>query len=186
MRTFCRSIFILCVLAVNLLVAGITFEVTDLGLDSSGDPLFRYTYVLSGLPLTQFTEVDLRFDPDLYGTLSNPVAPADYDVLVLQPNNPPGVPGDYKPLSLVPNPTQAGLFSVDFTFFGPGPPGSQPFFINQYDPNFMLINSVGPSFTTPANPAVVPEPGTLLLVGAALLIAGLARRFRNRTCQRVA
>jgi hypothetical protein len=130
------------------------------------------------------TEVDIRFDPALYGELSNPVAPPDFDVLILQPNNPPGVPGDYKPLALIDNPSQSGLFSVDFTFLGPGMPGSQPFFINQYDDQFMLIDSDGPFFTTPvSNPGVVPEPATLTLVGATLLIAGVARRFRIRTCK---
>src|SRR5687768_7485487 len=151
MHTFCRLTLVLCVLTSNLLSAGITFEVTDLGVSGSGDPLFRYTYVLDGLTLLKNTEVDIRFDPALYGELSNPVAPPDFDVLILQPNNPPGVPGDYKPLALIDNPSQSGLFSVDFTFLGPGRPGSQPFFINQYDDQFMLIDSDGPFFTTPVS-----------------------------------
>src|SRR5688572_3705843 len=119
MHTFCRLTLILGVMAVNVLCAGITFEVSDAGLTQSGDSVYRYTYTLSGFTFQENMELDIRFDPALFSSLSNPVAPVDFDTLILQPNNPPGAFGDYKPLALIDNPSLSGLFSVDFTLIGP-------------------------------------------------------------------
>jgi hypothetical protein len=102
------------------------------------------------------------------------MAPDDFDVLLLQPDNPPGSPGVYSALALVDNPL-LGPFSVDFTFLGSGAPGAQPFFINQLDASGNLVSSEGGS-TTP-----IPEPATVVFGFITLLTAGLARSTASRT-----
>jgi hypothetical protein len=174
MRIFYRLVIITGILAINLLSATIGFDVSVVGTTGTGETLYRYNYFLDMLNLQQNMEVDIRFDPALYGVLSNPVAPGDFDVLILQPNNPPGTFGDYSVLALVNNPSLAGPFSVDFTFPGAGFPGSQPFFINLIDPVTGAITPIDSGFTTPVGSAV-PEPGTLGLGCAALLTTILTR-----------
>jgi hypothetical protein len=183
MRTLCRLVIITGILAINLLSGTIEFDVSIVGTTGSGETLYRYVYSLDQLTLQKDMEVDIRFDSALYGVLSNPVAPGDFDVLILQPDNPPGVPGDYSALALVDNPTVSGLFSVDFTFTGLGAPGSQPFFINLIDPLSGAITPIDSGFTTSPG-AVVPEPGTLgfgcAAIVTSILARALARSVRDR------
>jgi len=177
MRTLCRLLIITGILAVNLLSATIEFDVSIVGTAPGGETLYRYIYLLEnlGVPVQENTEIDIRFDPGLFGMLLNPVAPPEFDVLLLQPNNPPGTFGDYSILALTDNPPLAGPFSVDFTFTGPGTPGSQPFFINLIDPVSGAITPIDSGTTTPAGGTVVPEPGTLSFGCAAFVTAILAR-----------
>jgi len=184
MRTLYRLVIITGILAINLLSATIEFDVSVVGTTGSGETLYRYIYSLDQLTLQQNMEVDIRFDPALYGELLNPLAPADFDLLILQPNNPPGTFGDYSVLALVNNPAVNGLFSVDFTFTGPGMPGSQPFFINLIDPVSGAITPIDSGVTTAAG-AVVPEPGTLSFGCAALLTTILARALKRAARARV-
>src|SRR5579884_2923537 len=98
-------------------------QVSELGTNSSGEAEGRYTYFVSDLTLQSTQELDFRFDPALFDMISNPVADAAFSTLVLQPNNPPGVHGDYTLTPVADGTTVTGPFSIDFTYIGPGLPG---------------------------------------------------------------
>jgi hypothetical protein len=168
-----RWLPVLIVSVAGALSAGtIQFQVTPLG-----GNLFQYNYSLSGITFQANEELDIRFDPSLYSNLSNGVAPSGFSVGLLQPNNPPGVFGDYSALALVNNPSTAGPFSVRVMFSGQGQPGSQPFFLNLFDPNGAFIASAGAGNTSAVGS--VPEPASFTMsVFAFLLLAALwmARR----------
>jgi hypothetical protein len=168
-------------LAAGSLSAGqIGFQVTPLGGNS-----FEYDYFLSGFTFQANQELDIRFDPSLYGALvtSSGVAPSGYQVTLLQPSNPLGTFGDYSAYALIDNPSTAGPFSVRFTFTGGGQPGPQPFFVNQYDQNGFLSSTIASGLTVPepsGTGSEVPEPASLTLTGAALLLGGLWSVGRRR------
>jgi hypothetical protein len=159
----------------RLAAANVAFDITSLGTNH-----YRYSYVVSGIQFQVNQELDIRFDPALYGTLSNGVAPAGFDLLLLQPNNPPGVSGDYSALSLVNNPSLSGTFSVEVVFLGNGTPGAQPFFINQLDANGSLLSVVTSGNSSSAAGGSVPEPAGWTLAGAGFLLGGLWRAVRRR------
>jgi hypothetical protein len=177
MRTLCLLVLGLAVPCGIASAASVGYEVTDLGGND-----FRYSYTFTGVTLQAQQEIDIRFDPALFGLLSNAVAPPQFDLLVLQPNNPPGSFGDYSVLSLINSPDLTGTFSVDVEFLGTGKPGSQPFFINQYDAAGALILSTPGGSTkplVPGDPGDVPEPATLWLTVGSLIAA------RSRTVRRL-
>ena len=157
-------------LGTNLLADAIEFQVTSIGLSS-----YRYTYFVSNTTFELDQVLDIRFDPTLYGTLSNGVAGSDFFVLLLQPNTPPGTFGDYNAEALANNPSLAVPFSVDFIFHGSGQPGAQPFFIDQFDAkgNFVSVLDSGST-------AEVPEPRSVWLAGVVFLIILSALRRRSR------
>src|SRR5437764_919742 len=64
----------------NLAAANVSFDITNLGQN-----LYRYNYTVSGIQFQVNQELDIRFDPAKYGTLSNGIAPAGFDLLLLQP-----------------------------------------------------------------------------------------------------
>src|ERR1700730_12481356 len=107
-----RLVILTGLLSVNLSAATIDFSVSTVGVNPSGETLYRYLYSLAGVSLLNNQEVDIRFGPVLYGTLSNGVAPAGFNLQLLQPNNPPGASGDYSVLALLNNPPVSGVFSV--------------------------------------------------------------------------
>lgn len=154
-----------------LLAVSIDFQTVDLPDVTPGQDLRRYIYDISGIALTANQEIDIRFDPVLYGTLSNGVAGSGFDLALFQPNVPPGASGDYSALALVDNPSLAGPFRVDFVFNGSGTPGSQPFFINQFDRRGNLVGTIASGFTTAT--AAVPEPASMVLLGTSLLILSI-------------
>jgi hypothetical protein len=51
------------------------------------------TLTVIGMTVQTIQQIDIRFDPTRYGTLSNVQVPG-FSALPLQPNNPPGVFGD--------------------------------------------------------------------------------------------
>jgi hypothetical protein len=168
--------------ATNLHAAAIQFQVTPLG-----GAAFRYTYSLSGFTFlvnqNVNQDVDIRFDPALYGTLSNGVVGSGFSLLLLQPDNPPGTFGDYIALAQVNNPSLAGPFSVDFMFKGTGTPGgAQPFEVDEFDKsgNFLRTVPGGSGLTTPFGPTTVPEPGSFSLGVVALLMGGAWWTVRRR------
>jgi hypothetical protein len=150
-----------------------------------------YQYSISGftgisacadMPALQCNnEIDIQFDPNVFASVSNGVAPADFDLLLFQPNNPPQAAGDYSAFAPVSNPSLAGPFSVDFTLTGMGMPGAQTFFIEQFDSNGFFEGMTTGTTTLLSG---VPEPASLWLTGIALIIAGVVlalRSFRERT-----
>lgn len=164
------------VLWVSSLAAGtIQFLVTDLGVSS-----YRYTYILSGFSFLANQELDIQFDANLYSNLTNGVVGTGFDLVLLQPNSPPGLPGDYSAMALIDNPPLDGPFSVDFTYLGEGMPGSQPYFINQYDDQGNFLGTLESGVSSP-----IPEPGTVTMVAAGLVAVGAALRYRRKNHSRI-
>jgi hypothetical protein len=163
------------------LAGTIQFQETNLG-----GNVFTYSYFISGFTFQQNEELDVRFDPALYGVLSNPTAGPDFSAMVFQPNNPPGTFGDYSALALVNNPSFTGPFKVTVTYLGSGQPGSQPFYLNLYDTNLDFIGTLASGTTTPGGPTTIPEPGSLALAGLGILSGGAwwAVRRRDRLAAR--
>ena len=153
--------------------ATVNFDITSLGGNE-----YRYSYSFTGFTLAENEEIDIRFNPALFGTLSNGVAPPDFDLLVLQPNNPPGAFGDYSLLALVDDPSMDGSFTIDVVYLGAGTPGAQPYSINQYDATGALTSTTPGGVTV--NASAIPEPATSALVGGALLAVCLIRIRRSR------
>jgi len=156
----------------RLTAANVAFQITNLGSNN-----YRYDYTVSGIQFQVNQEFDVRFNPALYGTLSNGAAPAGFDLLLLQPNNPPGVFGDYSAMALVNNPSLSGTFRVDVVYLGNGLPGSQPFFINQLDANGNILSVITSGNSTQVGGST-PEPAGWTLAAAGFLIGGLWRAVR--------
>ena len=160
--------------------ATILFQVTDLG-PGAPPPLERYTYTydVSGITLLANQELDIVFSAALYGTLSNGVVSPGVNLLLLEPNNPLGAPGHFSALALTNIGVVPGPWSVDVLFAGAGQPGSQSFFINQYDANGQFIATVDSGNTQ--NKSNVPEPGTFMLLGLVAIgcSVGWAVRLRG-------
>ncbi len=169
------GLFVGAVLVTGILPAAtIQFDVTGLGSNS-----FRYNYFVSGTTFQANQELDIRFDPARYSNLSNPVAGSGFKASVFQPNNPPGVFGDYSALALTNNPSLAGPFSVDFSFSGPGQPGSQPYSINQFDQGGNFVSTIETGVTSPRVPTTgVPEPASVTLCGISVFLIGIRSIFR--------
>jgi hypothetical protein len=156
------------VLATSLSAASITSTVTNLNTN-----LFRYTYTVSNFSFQINQELDIRFDPTLYTNLANGTAPANFNVVLLQPNSPQGVPGDFTALSTINNPSLNGQFSVDVNYLGFGTPGPQPFMINQFNSDGQFVSTLESGFV------VTPEPSTFGL-GALGVLAFLGLRKSGR------
>lgn len=172
MRSFLRLFVWAGLLAVSLPAGTIQFESSPIGQNA-----FRITYSVSDITFLANQELDIRFDPQLYGTMSNGVAPAGFDLLLLQPNNPLGAFGDFSALALTDLPALSGVFSVDVIVLA-GRPGAQPFEIHQLNQQGVIESTVSRGTTV-----VVPEPSTFWPVGFSLLIGSVAcvvrRRLRN-------
>jgi hypothetical protein len=142
----------------------------------SPDNVYRYTYLLSG-SVAENQEVDIQFDPDLFRRLMNATASSGFDVLLLQPNNPPGVPGDLSALALN-NITGPSTLGVDVVYLGTGIPGVQPFFINTVGAGgeLTLVES-----GSTVSASAVPEPGTFLFTGGTFVICSGTIMLRRRS-----
>jgi hypothetical protein len=167
---------VVAILAVNLQAASITFQVSNLGGSS-----YRYNYLLNGFVLGANQELDLQFDPTLYSNLTNGVG-TGFDLTLLQPNNPGGLPGDYQLFTPVANPSLAGPFSVDFNYLGLGTPGNQTFLLNQFDASGVNLVSSTPGGNTSLSggSSVVPEPATWPILALAALTGFLWHAGRRR------
>jgi hypothetical protein len=142
--------------------------------------VFQITYSVSNVTFLVNQELNIEFDPALYLALSDGVAPFGFDLLLLQPNNPPGAAGDFSALALVDHPAFSGEFSVVVVMAGGNRPGEQSFSINQLDENGVIVSNVSSGETVGS----VPEPATLSLIGVALLAAGLVTSIRRRRTTR--
>lgn len=133
-----------------------------------------------------FDVLDIEFDPNVFSQISNGVAPAGFDVLLFQPNNPPQAPGDYIAEAIVNQPSLNGIFSVDFALTGNGTPGSQQYSIDQFDTAGLFMGAVpldasGATVGNTVLPATAtPEPASLSLCGAAFIAGSVLLAFRGR------
>jgi len=139
--------------------------------------LYRYSYTLTGAALQRNQEIDIRFDPAYYSRLSNAVAGPGIDVLLLQPNNPPGSPGDFSILVLIDNPSPLAPFTVDALYTGQGAPGQQAFYINQLDDSGRITSVLAGGFTQQP----VPEPAGWMLGGLGLTALAIRNAVRRRS-----
>jgi PEP-CTERM motif len=139
---------------------------------------FRITYSPYGVVFLLNQELDIQFDPGIYLSLSSGMGPVGFNVLLLQPNNPPGTSGDFSALALVDSPALSSAFSVDVTMTGSGWPGVQRFAINQLDGQGLIVSSIVSGDTTIAG--AVPEPATFLLAAVALLVVSVLFAVRRR------
>jgi len=175
--------FLLIVLsASSLYSATVQFQTTFLG-TVNGQSQFRNNYTLLDAALQTNQALDITFDPVLYGTFSNPQGPANFDILLLQPNNPPGAAGLFSALAL--STTQPPIsFSLTYIFLGTGQPSGQNFAINQYNAQGVLVSTITSGVTTPAGTTTVPEPGGFLLSGlGVLVISGWRVSRRPPVCE---
>lgn len=174
-----RLLWLASLVAISAPAAIIEFSTTSLGLNGSNEPVYRYTYNLTGAQITTNQEIQIRFDPTKYKTLTNgvPSGGGSFDLVLFQPDSPPGTPGDYSLLALVPNPSMAGIFSVEFVWIGVGAPGEQPFFINQFDGQGQFISQLESGMTVSSG---IPEPSTLFIGAGGLLALGLVRQSRHK------
>jgi hypothetical protein len=171
-----RVLLLVALTVVSLPAASIDFQVSTVGATGT------YQYFLSGFDfrvnqpclnapaLECSDELDIQFDPTMFGQLLNGVAGAGFDLLLLQPNNPPQAPGDYSALAVVDHPSLGGPFRVDFTFTGPQP-GFQPYSIRQFDSAGNFEGVVLTGTTVPAN--AVPEPVNFSLCCVGLLVGAV-------------
>jgi len=152
----------------------LTFSVVPIG-TSGSDTLYRYTYVATG-SVAANQEIDIEFDPAHFGKLLNPTGPTGFDILLFQPNNPPGTTGDFSALALT-NIGGPSTFTVDTTALGSFVPGAQPFQVNAIgaDGTLTLLQS---GVTVSASS--VPEPNLFLLTGGTLLSCCGWLRLRRR------
>ena len=172
LRKVCQLTLWAAILVASAPAEKIQFEVTTLGPN-----LFRYDYFISGgFVFQKNDEIDIRFDPNIYDILSNGVAGSDFNVALLQPNNPPGTDGDYSALALVDNAALNGPFSVEFALQGGRQPLLQPFFINQLDSNGKIISTLETGST-----AAVPEPSSLSFAFLGTLMISCLSSVRRRT-----
>ncbi len=168
----------LCVglLSDTVIASSITFQVSDP--PGGGE---TYTYFISGITLQANQDLELDFPPSLFASLWNGVAGNGFELLLLQPNNPPGTSGIYDVLALANNTDFTGSFSVDSAYTGPGQPGSQPYSINQFDAGGKFISEITSGMTEPANQVTSPEPASFPVIVIGLLVMGLALRSKRRS-----
>jgi hypothetical protein len=181
-KIFCVALFV-GFGAASMSAGNIDFQITPLGGAS-----YEYNFILSGFTFQPQEELDIRFDPATYNSLSHGVAPNGFNVVLLQPNNPPGVFGDYTALAEIANPSTAGPFSVQVVYSGPGQPGSQPYLLEQFNSDGVFVDTLGAGFTTSvATTSDVPEPATFSLVSASLVLGSLwmLRRRRHPESERI-
>jgi hypothetical protein len=153
----------------NLTATTISSEINKLGLNSSGSIVYQYTYTVSGLTLQSTQELDIYFDPAIYGSVSNPVAGSEFQTVLIQPNNPPGSSGDLGLVPVADNTVVTGPFSVDFTLIDSAVPGPQPYTVTQFL-NGVSIGVIASGTTSPVSSVVTPEPAAVFLAAIGLLL----------------
>jgi hypothetical protein len=174
-----RILLLSALFAFSLSAATIQFQVTTNGTTGT------YKYFVTGFTAMQpctdnsalecSDEIDIDFDAPVFSQISNGVAPAGFNLLLFQPNNPPQAPGDYSALAVVANPSLTP-FSVDFTLTGAGAPASQTFTINEFDSNGSFEGVAGSGVTTLVS--TVPEPASFSLIGIGMIVGGIFLGFR--------
>ena len=185
MRQLPGIVLLTILFAASLPATTIQYQVTTNGLTGT------YEYFVSGFtalqpcpndPLTQCSnEIDIQFDPAIFSQISNGVAPAGFDLLLFQPNDPPQAAGDYSALAVSSSPDLAGRFSVDFTLINPVVPDGQQFFIESFDNSGLFQGFAEPPGFTTQLASNVPEPADIWLSGVGVLLFGVSRLFASRS-----
>ena len=164
----------------NVSASTIQYQIT--ALPTPG--LFQFTYELIGFSFMAGQQLDISFNPGLYGSLSDPVAGSGFTgVMVLQPNDPStGVPGDYLATALVNNPSLSGTFSVDFTYLNGSTSigsqnSSQPYTVYDFSDG---VNVAASGQTIQDQTGTVPEPASLSITAVGLLLIGACSFLRRR------
>ena len=147
-----------------------------------GSSMLQVTYMLSNFTFSANQELDIEFDPTLYGTLSNAQAPSGFMLTLFQPDNPPGATGDFSAYATTNGPSVSGAFTADVVYFGTVPAGAQSYSVNQFDDQGNFVGTVTSGFTAPADNTSVPEPGSFELGGVGLIIGAgwWVKRSRSR------
>jgi hypothetical protein len=191
-RQLPRILLLSALLAFSLSAATIQYSVTTDGTTGT------YQYFVNGFVANQAcpnniavecrNQIDIAFDYTVFDQLSNGVAPAGFNVMLFQPDNPNQATGNYSAIAIDSNPSLSGAFSVDFTF-NPGvssgvscPSSSnfcQNFSIESFDSNGLFEGFAEEGVTTLAGSSA-PEPVSILLSGVGLMILGIARMLAFR------
>ena len=145
----------------------------------AGSSMLQVNYLLSNFTFLANQELDIQFDPSLFGTLSNPTAPSGFTINLFQPDNPPGAAGDFSALNKSGG-TVTGSFSVDAVYLGSGTPGPQEYTISQFDSQGNFISQVSSGFTVASGDTTVPEPGSFWLGSLGFMIGGAWWMIRRR------
>jgi hypothetical protein len=167
---------LLCLMALLLPIeaaaTSILYSVADLPDQGMGNRVL-YTYFVSEREFGSDERFSILFDPNLFSAIELP-APApgpDWDTLVLQPDDALPSAGRYEGIAMSQAPALPESFTIVAIFDGVGLPGDQPFEI--YGSGFDLLES--------GTTALIPEPGTSILIGLGLgLLARRAPRRRQR------
>ena len=139
---------------------------------------WQYSYIVNGAtfsPAAGPSGFDVYFDPALYSTLDPAPTPpsGDWFVFTVQPDQALAANGSYTAQALVNGASTADPFTVSFTFLGTGEPGSQPFDV--FDPSFR-VTETGRTIPASTGPVGVPEPASVLILGAAVLLVTRANQ----------
>jgi hypothetical protein len=186
-RQLPRILLLSALLTFGLSAATIQYQVSTSGTTGT------YQYFVTGFVANQAcpdnmaiecrNAIDIAFDYTVFDQLSNGVAPAGFNVMLFQPDNPNQATGNYSAMAIDNNPSLSGAFSVDFTF-NPGassgvscPSSSnfcQNFSIESFDSNGFFEGFAQNGITTPLGSSA-PEPVSILLSGIGLMILGIVR-----------
>lgn len=155
----------------------VSYTAVDLPNVQPGVDLWQYQYTVSNFTFGIGQGFSIYFNESLYADLANPVASAEWDPLVLQPDPVLGA-GLYDALAKVDAASLATPFTVDYVWLGMGTPGVQPFDVYALDASGGLTILETGQTTAAATP--VPEPATLLLLGSGIAaVLTFGRRMRS-------
>ena len=160
-------------------------DIIDANVIATGAESVHFSFTLNGFDLLQNEIIDIQFDPAVYASLEDAIVPANFKAVTLQPNNPPGAPGDFLVEALASNPAWAqGAVGIDATLIGQRTIGtlSLSFSIDQFNDQG-AFEKVVMSGTVNLDPKLelVPEPAGVARPALALLIILiLASHWRHR------
>lgn len=166
--------------SVSLCATTIDYQVTGLGVDSSGDTVDTLTYTVTGLTLTPLQELDLFFSPTVYISLADPIVGSAYSVYLEQPNNPPGASGDFGLTPISSSMSVTGPFSINVTLQDLAGPGPENYTVSQFDQNGNFVGIIATGIALPVTGVTTPEPKDLTFAGLAFVFLYLlmqAKRF---------